>query len=43
MLGKIREEIRKLTEEKPGHHKGLILEDVRVVGVEMGVDRKRQP
>jgi hypothetical protein len=42
MLGEIREET-KLTRENPGHHTGFILEDLRVICVEMGVDHKRQP
>ncbi|TAQ88242.1 hypothetical protein B7494_g3417 [Chlorociboria aeruginascens] len=43
MVGEIREEIQKLQGIKSGRHKGLMLDDLRLVGVDMGIDRKRQP
>lgn len=43
MLGEIREEIQILTGAKKGRHKGLILDNLRLCGVEVGAERKRQP
>jgi hypothetical protein len=43
MMGEIREEIQILVGTKPGRHKGLIVNDLRLDGVEMGTVRKRHP
>lgn len=43
MLGEIREELQILMDTKPGRYKGLIVDDLRLVGVELGRDRKRRP
>jgi hypothetical protein len=44
MLGEIREEIQILTGVKAGRHKGLIVDDVWLVGVDIGTDRRsRRP
>ncbi|KAF4638063.1 hypothetical protein G7Y89_g15 [Cudoniella acicularis] len=41
MLGEIREELKVLTSTKPGRHRGIVLDNLQVVGIEMGTDRKR--
>lgn len=43
MLGEIREEIRKLTGANRGHHRGIVVDELRLSGVEMGIKRKRIP
>lgn len=43
MLGEIRDELKILTGTKAGHHKGIIVDDLSLAGVEMGTDRKRLP
>lgn len=43
MLGEIREELKKLTGTKTGTHKSIVVDDLRLAGVEMGVERKRLP
>ena len=43
MLGEIRDELKILTGAKTGRHKGIIVDDLHLAGVEMGTDRKRLP
>lgn len=43
MIGEIREELRILTGTKRGRHKGLIVDELLLTGVELGCERKRQP
>lgn len=44
MLGEIRKEIQILTGVKTGRHKGIIVDDLHLVGIDIGTDRKgRRP
>jgi hypothetical protein len=43
MIGELREELRILTGTKRGRHRGLIVDELRLTGVELGYERKRQP
>lgn len=44
MLGELREELKHLTGKKPGSHRGILLNDLRVAGsIAMGTEKKRQP
>ncbi len=43
MLGEIRDELKVLTGKKAGRHKGIVVEDLYIAGVEMGTDKKRLP
>lgn len=42
MLGEIRKEIQILTGVKTGRHKGIIVHDLHLVGVDIGTDRKER-
>jgi hypothetical protein len=42
MLGNIRNEIQILTGVKTGHHKGIIVHNLRMIGVDIGTDRKER-
>ncbi len=42
MLGEIREEMQILTGVKTGRHKGLIVDDLRLVGVDIATDRRNR-
>ena len=43
MLGEIREELKILTGAKIGRHKGIVVDNLSLAGVELGTDRKRIP
>jgi hypothetical protein len=43
MLGEIRDEIRKFTGAERGHHRRIVVDELRLAGVEMGIERKRIP
>jgi hypothetical protein len=43
MLGDIRDEVKILTGAKSGRHKGITANNLSIVGVNMGTDRKRLP
>lgn len=42
MLGEIRKEVQILTGVKTGRHKGIIVHDLHLVGVDIGTDRKER-
>jgi hypothetical protein len=43
MLSEIRDELKIITGAEAGRHKGIIVNDVSLAGVEMGTERKRTP
>jgi hypothetical protein len=43
MLLEVREELKILTGKKPGRHRGIILNDLKISGIDMGNERKRHP
>ncbi|KAK2742940.1 hypothetical protein FQN57_005070 [Myotisia sp. PD_48] len=43
MLRDIREELKILTSERPGRHKGIVLDQLYLADVETGTERKRLP
>lgn len=43
MVGELREEYQKLQGTTSGHHRGTIVKGLRLVGIDMGIKRKRQP
>jgi hypothetical protein len=42
MLGEIRKEVQILTGVKTGRHKGIIVHDIHLVGVDIGTYRKER-
>jgi len=42
MLGEIREELHKLAGTRPGRHKGLMVTDLRLSGLDVGTDRSEE-
>ena len=43
MIGEIREEVRIVSGAKPGRHRGLIVDELLLTGLELGCERKRKP